>query len=183
MPVSKKNNIGFIVILIIYCLYALVFIERTSFVIDGTRYFSLFDDAMISMRYAKNLVHGVGLVWNPGDVRVEGYTNPLWVYYMAFFHLLPLSAAKISLGIQLSGMVFLILTFVVVKKVVEELCVQENQYINLITFASVILTAFYLPLNNWSLQGMEVSILTLMVSIAMLTVFVGPDLYGDCHDG
>jgi len=28
------------------------------------------------------------------------------------------------------------------------------------------LTAFYLPINNWSLQGMEVGLLTLLVSIA-----------------
>ncbi len=32
---------------------------------------------MILMRYAYNLAHGNGLVWNPGE-RVEGITNPLW---------------------------------------------------------------------------------------------------------
>lgn len=36
------------------------------------------DDAYISLRYARNLVHGDGLVFNPGE-RVEGYTNFLWV--------------------------------------------------------------------------------------------------------
>jgi arabinofuranosyltransferase len=35
------------------------------------------DDAYISFRYARNLVDGNGLVFNPGD-RVEGYTNFLW---------------------------------------------------------------------------------------------------------
>ncbi len=30
------------------------------------------DAAMISMRYARNLVHGHGLVWNLGGTRVEG---------------------------------------------------------------------------------------------------------------
>lgn len=35
------------------------------------------DDAFISFRYAHNLVHGYGLVFNPGE-RVEGYTNFLW---------------------------------------------------------------------------------------------------------
>lgn len=34
------------------------------------------DDAFISLRYARNLVSGDGLVWNPGE-RVEGYTSPL----------------------------------------------------------------------------------------------------------
>lgn len=36
------------------------------------------DDAFISFRYADNLAHGKGLVWNEGE-RVEGYTNFLWV--------------------------------------------------------------------------------------------------------
>lgn len=35
------------------------------------------DDAFISFRYAYNLVHGHGLVFNLGE-RVEGYTNFLW---------------------------------------------------------------------------------------------------------
>ena len=77
--------------------YAGAFIYRTSFVLDGERYFSLFDDAMVSMRYARNLAEGYGLVWNPGGERVEGYTNPLWVLYMALLHLLPVADSKSSL--------------------------------------------------------------------------------------
>jgi hypothetical protein len=42
-------------------------IYRTSFVVEGERYFSLFDDAMISRRYASHLAGGHGLVWNPSD--------------------------------------------------------------------------------------------------------------------
>lgn len=37
------------------------------------------DDAWISMRYARNLVEGHGLRWNPGQEPVEGYSNLLWV--------------------------------------------------------------------------------------------------------
>lgn len=40
------------------------------------------DDAFISFRYARNLVDGLGLVWNPGE-RVEGYTNFLWTLLVA----------------------------------------------------------------------------------------------------
>ena len=58
------------------------FIAASSFEIEGRRYYSLFDDAMISMRYAANLAHGHGLTWNPGE-RVEGFTNPLWTLVMA----------------------------------------------------------------------------------------------------
>ena len=35
------------------------------------------DDATISLRYADNLAHGHGLVFNHGE-RVQGFTNPLW---------------------------------------------------------------------------------------------------------
>ncbi len=39
-------------------------------------------DAFISFRYARNLLEGHGLVWNPGE-RVEGYSNFLWVLELA----------------------------------------------------------------------------------------------------
>ena len=40
------------------------------------------DDAYISFRYAENLAHGAGPVFNAGE-RVEGYTDPLWVAVLA----------------------------------------------------------------------------------------------------
>lgn len=40
------------------------------------------DDAFISFQYARNLVAGHGLVFNPGE-RVEGYTNFLWTMLAA----------------------------------------------------------------------------------------------------
>lgn len=40
------------------------------------------DDAFISYRYAKNLVNGLGLVYNAGE-HVEGYTNFLWTILIA----------------------------------------------------------------------------------------------------
>ncbi|HKP53756.1 MAG TPA: hypothetical protein VJ183_14030 [Chloroflexia bacterium] len=42
------------------------------------------DDAYISYRYAWNLTHGAGLVYNPGEA-VEGYTNFLWTLIAALF--------------------------------------------------------------------------------------------------
>ncbi|HEX9638395.1 MAG TPA: hypothetical protein VGB99_12715 [Acidobacteriota bacterium] len=40
------------------------------------------DDAYISFRYARNLIQGHGLVFNPGEP-VEGYTNFLWTLLIA----------------------------------------------------------------------------------------------------
>lgn len=41
------------------------------------------DDAYISYRYAWNFAHGHGLVYNPGEPAVEGYTNFLWTILAA----------------------------------------------------------------------------------------------------
>lgn len=53
-----------------------------AFLVGAFREAFLCDDAFISFRYARNLVEGLGLVWNPGE-RVEGYTNFLWVMVLA----------------------------------------------------------------------------------------------------
>src|SRR5438477_7695350 len=104
-----------------FALYAGYFIYRTSFVIDGRRWFSLFDDAMVSMRFARNLAEGHGLVWNPGGPRVEGFTNPLWVGMMALPHLLRLSESKISLFIQLAGAACLVLNLILTARLARRL--------------------------------------------------------------
>ena len=55
----------------------------------------LCDDAFISFRYARNLARGDGLVFNPGESPpVEGYSNLLWVLYLA-----PFSGLGLDLGL------------------------------------------------------------------------------------
>lgn len=172
MPKPRLRRILPIPLLLIlagYILYAAGYIYRTSFVIDGERYFSLFDDAMISMRYAANLAHGYGLVWNPGGPRIEGYTNLLWVLYMAAWHLLPITPAKISLGIQGTAVGLLLLNLCLVYKIANRLV----PHTPLVSYGSVVLTALYLPLNTWSLQGMEVAVLTPLLSLAAWWVLDG----------
>lgn len=95
------RNITFAFLIIGYLYYCYRYINLTSFNIEGTTYYVLFDDAMISMRYAYNLAHGNGLVWNVGE-RVEGITNPLWTGIMAIVHLLP-----IGLGSTFKSLVLL----------------------------------------------------------------------------
>jgi hypothetical protein len=153
----------FITILIAYVCYMAWFIYRSSFVIDGERYFSLFDDAMISMRYAKNLAHGYGLVWNPGGERVEGYTNPLWTLFMALVHLLPVKASKISLVVQIVSGLLLIANLFFVRKIAGAL----SNGSRLVALSAVFFTAFYYPLNTWSLLGMEVGLLILLTTAAI----------------
>jgi hypothetical protein len=52
------------------------------------------DDAYITYRYAWNLAHGNGLVYNPGQAPVEGYTTFLWTL---------LAAAALAVGLPPAG--------------------------------------------------------------------------------
>jgi hypothetical protein len=65
----------------------------------------MYDDAFITYRYAENLAHGLGLVYNAGE-RVEGYSNFLWTLLMSLVVLAggrpedvgPIVSAVIALG-------------------------------------------------------------------------------------
>jgi hypothetical protein len=77
---TQRLLAGFVIIL--FQCWSGAFIWKSSIPLNsGGRAFCLFDDAMVSMRYAENVVQGHGPVWNPGE-RVEGYTNPLMVALM-----------------------------------------------------------------------------------------------------
>jgi hypothetical protein len=148
--------------LFVAAVYGGLFIYRTSFTVGTERYFVLFDDAMVAMRYARNLATGNGLVWNPGEAPVEGFTNPLWTLYMAACHLLPLPASKASLPIQLSGIFILAVNVLFVARIASLISCSSLAWL-----ASVLLTGFYYPLINWTLLGMEVGFLTLVTSISV----------------
>ena len=149
------------IVAIVFAVYAALFIYRSSFDVFGERYFSLFDDAMISMTYAKNLANGHGLVWNPGGERVEGFTNPLWVAFMAALHKLPVPPSKLCILVQIFGALFLVANLFFVRKI----ALHVSRGNGVAASAAVILTAAYYPLIFWSLMGMEVSLLTLLVSV------------------
>ncbi len=160
---SRIRNHPPAILLLLYAAYAAGYIYRTSFVVNGRRYFCLFDDAMISMRYAAHLAGGEGLLWNAGGERVEGITNPLWTMMMAACHLLPVEPRFMSLVVQLVGALLLAANLVAVWRIAALLSNGSRAA----GIAAVVLTAFYLPLNTWGLQGMEVSALALLVTLAM----------------
>lgn len=118
---------------------------------------------MVSMRYGKNLAEGNGLVWNPGGERVEGFTNPLWVIWMAVLHLVPVAQSKMSLLVQITSLITLLVNLIFVRRIAALITV-NNQ---VATFGAMILTALYLPLNNWSLQGLETGAITLVIAAAI----------------
>ncbi len=163
----KINPKALKIILIGAALFYLVFILRTAFRIQGMLYFTLVDDAMVSMRYARHVAQGFGAVWNIGDKPVEGFTNAGWMFYMSFLHLLAIPASKISLAVMLTSAIILLADTVVVYKICEIL-IPGSKYAPLIAAG---ITAFYFPMVFWSLRGMEVGLLSLLIDFAALTAF------------
>jgi hypothetical protein len=153
----------------LFAIWSALFIYRSSFVgLDGNRYFSLFDDAMVSMRYAWNLAHGHGLVWNPGE-RVEGYTNLLMVLAMLLPNLtLPKHLA--SLPIQALGGLLVLTSAFLARKIAAEVddahAPRKRSLLGPLTFLA---TLAYYPLAYWSLMGMETGLVTALLLTAVLS--------------
>ncbi len=146
--------------------FYVVFITRTLFGVDGQRFSSLFDDAMVSMRYARHLAIGHGLVWNPGEAPVEGYTNLLWTLWMALLHWVGIPERLVSLVVMVSGALLLVGTVATVGAVARRLAPGDGR----VAAAATWFVAFSYPLAFWSLRGMEVGLLALLVTAAVLVV-------------
>lgn len=176
MTYLYRNRLRLILLAIgtLYVVWALFFILHSSFVgIDGQRYFSLFDDAMISMRYAENLAHGEGLVWNAGE-RIEGITNLLTTLLMS------ISATFFDkkfavLIIQLSGVPVVLASAFLTALIARHALSAEDkgtEWIQLMVFVGVL--AYY-PLSFWTLMGMETGLLTFLLLASIYVVL----RYGD----
>src|SRR5512137_125308 len=128
-------------LLFVAAFFYLAFIIGTSFIINDERYFTLVDDAMISMRYARNLAQGQGLVWNIGEAPVQGFTNPGWTLLMGLIHLFPIPASKISLAVMLVSAGILLANLLFVYRIAQTL-LPDSKFAPLLAAA---VTAFYFP--------------------------------------
>jgi len=142
---------------------ALVFIGRSSFAYRGHRYWSLFDDGMISLTYARNLADGHGLVWVAGGQHVEGYSAFLWTLLLALVQLLPVPERLVPLVVELVGAGLLLLNLVLVRAIALRLTHRTWT-----ATAAMVLVAAYYPLTFWALRGMEVSLVAVLTSAAIL---------------
>jgi hypothetical protein len=122
------------------------------------------DDAYVSFRYAKNLVHGNGLVYNVGE-RVEGYSNFLWTLLSA----VPLAMGVEDplhvmhmLGLWLWGCSFAFLIALGVR------LFREGQWAA--PLAAVPL-AYHWSYNMWFVSGMETPLVSFL-TIAAVCLFV-----------
>ncbi len=100
--------LGLIVIIALYLWHAI----SVGYVVD---------DAYISLRYAHNFAQGHGLVYNVG-VRVEGYTNFLWVLSLGIISWIcpHVDMLVVAQGISLAfGVATLVLMFVLARRSIE----------------------------------------------------------------
>jgi arabinofuranosyltransferase len=135
-----------------------VFVWRGSSVRSGRRSFTLFDDAMISMRYAQTFAHGDGLVWYPGAPKVEGYTNFLWTLLMSAFQKAGLGGSGTSLAIMVVGAACIAGTALIGAGIVRQLGARSRWAPPL----AVLAVGLCYPLVFWALRGMEVGLVTLI---------------------
>jgi len=139
---------------------AVAFVGRTSHIAtDGIRYFSIFDDGMVSMRYAKNFVQHHELVWNLGD-RVEGFTDPLWtvlmigVIWLSGTHYAPLVMQI------LGGFIYLAILWIYYRTAIRN----KSSGPGLFTGLMLLLCSY--PISYWALGGMEACAVCLVFAVA-----------------
>lgn len=129
------------------------------------------DDAYITARYADNLLHGYGPVFNPGE-QVQGYTHPLWL--LLFTAALAILQEPLFVSVAL-GALFTLLTFLIIGRALLQL--QENQAVAALLFA--ILTGVLLLSEAWrSFQtgGLENSLTHFLLAVLILELVQNPEV-------
>lgn len=115
------------------------------------------DDAFITFRFARNWAHGFGVVFNPGQPPVEGYTNFLWLGWLSLHY--RLGFTDLELVAKLWGLLFGILSILVVANAAKPV-------VNLRSCAGMGLLVFSAPFCFWIGAGMETALFSfLLVSL------------------
>ena len=179
---KQYSRFLYIVVSLLLVAYSTLFVFNSSFVLsNGRRYFCLADDAMISMQYAWNFSHGLGLVWNHGE-RIEGYTNPLMVALMSlvtyFFdkRISCLVIQVLGIGILL-GCAFLCSLIIMQlmsdddRKTPIEHQWEHRSLQSMTRTLGFLAPMSYYPLIYWTLMGMETGLLTLVLLGIIYAVF------------
>lgn len=149
----------------VYVIWAGLFVASTRIrTPDGQVWSCLFDDAMISMRYARNLAEGHGLVFNAGEY-VQGFSNPLMTLLMAalVFILGPISSVT---AVQWLAIPTILGCAFLAARIARHLDPGSDYAPG---FAFVATLAYY-PLSYWALMGMETGLLTLLLLGAIAAI-------------
>lgn len=130
------------------CYYA-IFVWRLSFVLNGTRYFVLVDDAMILLDYGRTFVQTGTLAWYPGYTHGFGVSSIFWALLGSLAYILVPDPSKTTLVIQSVNGVIWLLILLFTYKAAKHL---SGERTGLVAFT---LTAACWPLTNMAVQGWE----------------------------
>lgn len=137
------------------------FIIRAGYASGGSFLPTLFDDAMISMTYAKTYSTYGELVWYPGAERVQGYSNPGWTMFFVLLHKLEHLNVSAILLVQICGVLILIGIAKNTQSLIEIINPKASLFHIRLYSGSVM---FLYPLMFWTLRGMEVGVLSLLLT-------------------
>ena len=158
--VKQRGQLAAVFLVLAWVVFAADFIARSSHVsTNDVRYFTLFDDGMIGMRYARNLVEHHAPVWNLGD-RVEGVTDPLWIFIMAGT-IWTFGVRLAPLAMQILGGVTCLAVFAVFWSSAKR---RNVPFLGAALGLLFLVTAY--PLAYWGLGGMEASAICLLYAVA-----------------
>src|SRR4029079_6818391 len=156
-PAARVTKLPLVVAAAVMAAISLAAIWQATVVIDHQRYYYLDDDQMISMRYARNLVDGLGLVWNAGD-RVEGYTNLGWVFVMAAVHAVGVPERLTSLAVELINIGLAVVILVFTDRLLRRFASPPGW----LRFAVLGTLALSIDLIYWAVNGFETTLLTVV---------------------
>ncbi len=145
------------------------YVYRTSFLFEGERVFCLWDDAMISMQYARNLREGHGLRWMPGEEPVQGISNLGIALVMSAVHLLPIAPERLSGVFQALNLALLGTCVVLVWAIARRWEPERPD----LAMAASLATALCAPLAVWSLLGADVGFVTPWLLAGVLAIAAG----------
>ncbi|MHA1459189.1 MAG: hypothetical protein ACTSQR_05935, partial [Promethearchaeota archaeon] len=117
------------------------------------------DDAFISFRYAKNFVLSQEIVFNIGEAPVEGFSNFLWVIWMALSFVFNIETVFFS---KVSGLIFCHLSVIVLYKLAFRISKSKD--------LSCIVILFYVVTPNialWSIGGLETSLFSCLLLVSV----------------
>lgn len=118
------------------------------------------EDAYIAFRFARNLASGYGLVWNPGEVPVEGYTNFLWVMLCAGAMKLGLDVPRFSqVAGTLAGAATILLVYAAGRSLL--------RWPDRLALIPALMLAVAGPFATWAGGGMETTLFTMLVMAAL----------------
>lgn len=124
------------------------------------------EDAAISFAFARNLADGYGAVPTPGGERVEGYSNPTWVFLLTLFELFGVQGFQSA---KILGLVFAGLTVPLAYGIAHESTDREDTHVPLYAAAFLAMNAQF---AIWGGSGLENSLFNLLLATAMYRTLV-----------